>query len=429
MEVSFKFLQSSYYRAAIRHTYKIIPIFFFLFIAFIILLTCSIFLHLNNKTNLSFPSIWPDKEVTLSLLLVYLLGAFARSISTKGWRESYDPFVKTIKEPSFYIFFIFTFILLLFILNITSIPTDFPEKKISAKILYLVINEPGGLFTVFVGFATLLGLTLTIQGLWGIRRTINSFAELIDRICIIAKEATEKSPLHIVSYTPAIGYIAQPEYDWFKLSEIIRKRVNGKPIVKIVCLNDRDLKIWHNLFVDRDTLRGKIDLTITTQATNESEDHLADIEKASSGLVIRLPQNYMPGFYTFFTRNKAIIVTPLFFPFPKGAPKEKQQYLPTVQMIGMETSDKGIIKDLQQMYKYYSELPKSLLGEADCIIKKTEIESWCANINNAKDKIENLLGTLLTSYNMSKDLPPYKSMLDDGDVDIELELYANIKTW
>ncbi|NER23677.1 MAG: hypothetical protein F6J96_23835 [Symploca sp. SIO1C2] len=261
------------------------------------------------------------------------------------------------------------------------------ENEISfLNIMKPVYENPGGIFAVLTGLATLYGVGLTLQGLWELRRTISSFSELIDRVERMTQKATDKNPLHILAYTPAIGYLAQPESDWIRFSEALKKQPTGQPIAKITCLREQDLKIWHRLFVGRRTLKGEISKLSADEATNAGQGLIDNLTKDNSNREVRkgvrrLPSSFMPGYYLFFTRERAIIVAPLFLPFPKGVPSMPEQ-LPTVQMIGLETQDRAIIRDIEQMYYYYSNLPESLLGESTAQLQCEAIKQWLENNKN-----------------------------------------------
>ena len=83
----------------------------------------------------------------------------------------------------------------------------------------------------------------------------------------------------------------------------------------------QELEIWHRLFTGRTTLKGKVTLENSDKATRAGEGLINDLIRDASNqevpnMVHRLPANFMPGYYLFFTRERAIIVAPLFLPFP-----------------------------------------------------------------------------------------------------------------
>jgi|GEM_PF-3211669 len=339
------------------------------------------------------------------------------------------------------------------------------------NIIKPVYENPGGIFAVLTGLATLYGVGLTLQGLWELRRTISSFSELIDRVERMTQKATEKNPLHILAYTPAIGYLAQPESDWIKFSEALKKQPTGQPIVKITCLRDQDLKIWHRLFVGRRTIKSNkvVNQKLADKATKAGQGLIGHLTRDNSNEEVRkgvrrLPYSFMPGYYLFFTRERAIIVAPLFLPFPKGVSSMPEQ-LPTVQMIGLETQDRAIIRDIEQMYRYYSDLPESLLGESTIDVPCEGIQEWLKKnqngqdipdenkselteniktifseqqINQLREKfIESFAETIIQEHQdrnrkdtSQKSEYTYSNiLLEDENAVIELNLEANIKTW
>jgi len=92
-----------------------------------------------------------------------------------------------------------------------------------------------------------------------------------------------------------------------------------------------------------------------------------DNRKNPCSAVKRLPHDFMPGYYFFYNSQRAIVVAPLNLPSPKGSPPTKLQEGgssgPTVHMIGFETNDRGIIRQLAEVYKDYAKLPSDYLAE------------------------------------------------------------------
>lgn len=227
-----------------------------------------------------------------------------------------------------------------------------------------VAKEPGGFFIIFTGLPTLCFLALAVQQLREIRRTISSFSELIDRVCDLADKATNANPIRILAYTPAVGYLARPDAEWDQFQKAIARKDSKGPIAEIICLQETDLASWHDLFVGRQTSRD-IDLEMTREASTLAEGLLRDLQQdthyKACKSVHRLPFDFMPGYYFFFTKDRALIVVPLFLPLPGSAPEPRQQQLPTVQMIGFETAERALIQDVEQMYDYYKSLAKAKL--------------------------------------------------------------------
>jgi hypothetical protein len=239
------------------------------------------------------------------------------------------------------------------------------QPGIWPSLMVHIEENPGGLFVLLTGLPTLYGLALAMEQLWEMRRAIRSFSELIDRVSVMAKSATPENPLQIVAYTPAVGYLAQPTNDWNRFMKAVTRRVDtgtGKPVTRIVCLKGAELSTWHKLFEGRTTMRGMIDSTLSSAATTAGEQLVTELGNDQHGNscdnVCRLPSSCLPGFYLFFTKHSAIIVVPLFLPLLQ-LPANLQTAnatLPTVQMIGFETTDRAYIKDFELMYQRYFEL-------------------------------------------------------------------------
>jgi hypothetical protein len=290
-------------------------------------------------------------------------------------------------------------------------------------------HDPGGIFAAFTGVATIYGLAFTIQSLREIRRTISSFPELIDRVEEMAATATESQPLKILAYTPAVGKLALRDHDWTRFRKAItRDSAEGRPTTNIVCLERDDLGVWHRLFEGRRTLKKKLQLEDVDAATDAAESLLDRLQQKDSfgkmvaGTVHRLPWHLMPGFYVFFTRKRALIVTPLFLPFPRGAPKTLQEDLPSVQMIGLETGDRSVINDIEKFYDYYASLPGGGMPKGSQVVTNTDLEDWLKNPDNANGTMRQLRDDLLKSF--EKTDAEYKA-----GSQFELSLNAIMRTW
>lgn len=359
---------------------------------FLVILSTWIF---QDSQFIDLSNVVKDFNYFLTLIIGILVGVFFTIIiiklSSRGLSYWIKPLAEGISEWPFLLATLLSFLFLLVFIFVGYV-LAYQGKELHI-VIKDILKDSGGLFTILTGLATLYGLGLTLQGVWEIRRTISSFSDLIDRIETMAKTATDGNPIHILAYTPAIGYLAQPSSDWTRFSEALRRRPQGKPIVKCTCLRESDLKTWHRQFVGRRTLKGEIDQKLANQSTSAGEGLLNDFMCDSAGnkisdTVNRIPFSFMPGYYLFFTRERAIIVTPLFLPFPKGVPSMPEK-LPTVQMIGLETQDRAIIRDIELMYEYYARIPESLLGEFSKSINSESLKT-CINeyVNHIKDSPE-----------------------------------------
>jgi hypothetical protein len=365
--------------------------------------------------------------VVVGVMVALILIPFAAS----GPARYAIPFVHAARSWVFPLFLVFTLLFVPLFLLLAEKLEPVPGASSWLSFLKLANTNPGGWFIIITGMATLLGVWYTWRGLAEIKQTVTSFSDLIDRVCDMArKKASSENPVRILSYTPAVGYLAQPSRDWHLFCSALTQKPDGKPIVEIVCLRSEDLHVWHSLFVDRQTLQGKIKKTTTDEATTAAETFLQTISKDDTGKAVdpcpvwRLPWRFMPGFYLFFTRERAIIVTPLFLPFPKGAPKQQQEDLPSVQMIGLDTQDRAIIRDIEEVFFYYKNLPQRPIAEAGADISSADLVDCCAN----KEKLEGVMNQLRDRL--------IESLKDSGfsrdgneSAQINLVVDAYLKTW
>jgi hypothetical protein len=331
---------------------------------------------------------WRD---LLVLLVAFLLGGFAfAGLGHRGWREVINTLKISFADVGGYVVAFLLLAVALIFWVVSEGATHSGSAESSKGIGYFIQHDPGGIFAVFMGFLTVAGFAFTLHDLRQIRRTITSFPDLIDRLCNMLDKDSNNEPAQIVCYTPSLGFIALSESDFERFSQSIRTPKGRKPRAEMICLHEKDLEEWHQLFVDRETRRGKVSPELATGATDaakeiiealnisvkEREGQKQRIREKGKIAVKRLPFDFMPGYYVFISRTRAIVVAPLNLPFPKGAPKDKQQSLPTVHMIGFETNDRGIINDLQNLYHSYRTLPSGFIAEVSEKVHADKFKSW-----------------------------------------------------
>src|SRR5207253_40641 len=140
----------------------------------------------------------------------------------------------------------------------------------------------------------------------------------------------------------------------------------------------------------------------TEQATIAANDICQCLTIDSTSTVKELPFEFMPGYYFFVGRKRAIVVAPLNLPFPKGAPQVQQEGLPTVQMIGFETNDRGIIHDLQVLYRTYRRLPSAFIAKVTEVVKTSEVEASNGPSHQLQSTVELMLNKLIQEFKKSK---------------------------
>jgi hypothetical protein len=224
-----------------------------------------------------------------------------------------------------------------------------------------IVKETGWLFEVVFAVFTVVGLWLAYGAILEAKRIITTFDDLYDRVLHMAEETIankEYKNLRILAYTPAIGFLALPYDRWSKLRADLMQLSDA---LEVICLDDEDLQYWHNQYVGRQTKRkaieridGSLGIADTQDATGESERLMKypDVKENSARKCLEM----MPGFYLIFNKVKAIIVAPLFIPFPVGTlTSVQQQTQKRVQMLGFETSDKRIIEDVTEFFEHYKD--------------------------------------------------------------------------
>jgi hypothetical protein len=77
-----------------------------------------------------------------------------------------------------------------------------------------------------------------------------------------------------------------------------------------------------------------------------------------------------------------------------------QQSQGTVQMLGFETNDRSVIRDLSDLYDSYKKLPSSYIAEHSEELSADQFEAWCTN------SCESGIQSLLSQFNIAKGTAP-----------------------
>jgi hypothetical protein len=324
--------------------------------------------------------------IVILLLAGIFLGIAIDEVHHHGWREIWE-IVKPAFTWAFFIYFLLIIgAVVLALLGSAYLNSEMPQDTFFWKCINALTRAPGGFFALFTGVATLLALVLTTHSLMEFKRTITSFTELIYRLCDMLDNASSDDPFRMVCYTPALGCLALSD----KVYEMFRHRLckmedeGMEPRAEIICLGPEELEEWHSRFKGRWTLRklnGRVkghvvDDLLLDEAKKDSKRIVEELTPADvqEPHVKYLPHQFMPGFYFFFTNKRAIIVAPFFLQNPKGVPMWSGRNALSVEMIGFETTDMGIIGTLQKMYERYKSFPSKLVAETSELVLIQEIE-------------------------------------------------------
>lgn len=371
-------------------------------------------------------------------LILFFLGVIIGTLGCmvalqKGFRELTNHLWVPLKEPGFYILVVIALaVAVLFFVLSAELTT--PLHPDATGFLGVLQHDPGGLFAIFMGLLTVVGFALTLQSLAEIRRTITSFSDLIFRLNRMLSRAQEGEVVRMLCYTPSLGYIALDDREFSSFSAKLKEPLpNDRPRAEMICLNKQALEDWHRLFVGRRTRRknvdrvddhpvgssgiktlGQVSGAVAAAATDRGNGivkALRDRAEDPEGAVKRLPLEFMPGYYFFFSEDRAIVVAPLYLPFGKGAPKSIQKGLPPVaDMIGFETNDRGMIGDLRLLYDVYHHLPSTYVAEVREPVKGSDYEQWIRS-----DRIKEIMENLLVQFNVARGKTPIGQTTNDDD--------------
>jgi len=393
---------------------------------FIVALTVvSAILSMDPPSQILPATKWPHWESLIAGGLAFLLGGlsgvFLSGVGQVGWKESVSCFSGSILRTG-YLFVVLVVVFVSGMIWFFSAWVNTETKK-----YFLNFHDPGGVFAAWMGLITIVGFAFTLHDLREMRRRITTFPDLIDRLTAMLLRARRgKDSVHFLAYTPALGYIALEDEEFRSFDNALHDRGSGLlPPVDMVCLSKEGLEEWHNLFIGRRTRRknfggasggaaaptlkpakrGVVDPSLAQAATDEGEAIVRNLVNESRRAkeeprVKRLPFEFLPGYYFFVSSDRAIVVAPLQLPFPKGAPRKDDKERGEVQMLGFETNDRSIIRDLKRTYESYKDLPSSYIAEKSKSISPAEFEGWCNGTDS--DFCRGQIQELFEQYKVAK---------------------------
>ena len=229
--------------------------------------------------------------------------------------------------------------------------TSFIGEHAAWVVASYLAGHTGGAVGFIISIVTLVAFALTIQQLRDFQNRITSFKDLLKRVEYISGLSSADDKLHVIAYTPAVGFLAQPKRDWNRMrNSMLAVDEDEKHKTRVVVLNETLLKQWHDKFIGRRTLAG----TVSVADADGSQIEAMKIKSALGCDYIELDYESLPGYYCFFTSSRAIIATPMFLPI-YGQNADERTKLPSTHMLGYETSDRATIDDLFHQFSYLEE--------------------------------------------------------------------------
>lgn len=349
-------------------------------IAFIVVITLSVtssmgtLLIANNLFD--YPVMLPISGLpTYAVwLLSVAVGAFSTLLTLWMWRKSDDVFDvivfrrfakgRKIRD---------TITAISLILIIASIPIiawlvslgnyfglDVSRIEILLRSVFLYLDaHAGGTVSFTISVISVVAFFILIQQLRDIQGSVSSFSEMVERIQRLVRECSHDSPMHVISYTPALGFLALPRSYRDRLFGLMTKTdVDGQSEVRLIVLAEDQLRTWHDEFSGRSTRLGKI------SAADVAEVQTTSMEIRSRQRACKSEKSYgevdrdsLPGYYCFFNERRAIVVTPFFLPIAGQDPAQRET-LPAPNMVGYETSDRTTLDYLKQQFGYLEQFAR-----------------------------------------------------------------------
>ena len=232
----------------------------------------------------------------------------------------------------------------------------------------------GDVLLIFGFIISIGGLLITGSSIQQYRRQITTFSAFAKRLKHMIDETSGDSDgdyVRIMAYTPIPGSLALKDESYKKLKA---RMIKEDARLEIMCLNEDELSKWFNTFEKKRYQNGEITKEKIDSAQKDINELIENLDNphpedkkqfALKHQSKRLKANQLPGYYLFFSDNRAIVTTPLFLPEnPDNVARNSDINIKfenkSVEMIGFETTDSNII---EQIKSFYIVLRNSASGE------------------------------------------------------------------
>lgn len=244
-------------------------------------------------------------------------------------------------------------------ISICIVSTLFITKDSPIK---AALENPGGLFALLTGVATLVGTYFAVHSILEMKHSISSFPQLVDRVTNLINCA-EKSPHGVLFFS----YSIQPgawNVDPDTKKDLYDAITNQKVKIEAIVLDEDSHNELLSKFVDKTSIAiGPITNPIKSKFADECEDLICCIEGAAckcdskkpefTGKVHRKKYHQMPGFYFFVSSDRAIFAITVEMPRIDNPDPEIAEIV-NVEALGFETSDRRIIQILRREFLRYA---------------------------------------------------------------------------
>jgi len=226
------------------------------------------------------------------------------------------------------------------------------------------LATPGVVFVICLALVTVVGFVLTVSKLEEIHGRILDYPYLIERcehVVRLEKERinSKNGRLYVLANTPGFGNVSAPR-EFFSYKKVLNDLL-AHPEVEVVlaCLSwvpDEDGNCAHDQFY-AEHFRSYPDLV---EKIKESSEMLNQVGGSISGgsekkflYALKSEVEEVP-FHLILTSERAILFTALSYPRRNGGTESEAQLadskIERVQVIGMETGDKAIIRALEAAF-------------------------------------------------------------------------------
>jgi hypothetical protein len=323
-----------------------------------------ILLHRNPASELTVTQYFIDLrhrwcEVTAILLFSISIAYLALRITNRKAEQYIKTHLGHIKT--------FPWISGLLALVLMTLLTLFLGMAVRDSSLIDMFDNPGGIFALFTGFVTCIGVFLTFLQVAEYRSTIHTFKDYLLRVMALLDEAEgeegEDDDVKMCVLTPASGCLVERDKLWMKVAT----KVENAKLLSLTCLNEGPMNDWFHAYANRENELKKKDhmLKLITDGLDKAEQvvkvrttkargihsQLADKDGKEGSYdsfdVVRGEWEDLPPVYLIASNKRAIVSCNFFLPYPADTKWYGLEH-ERVKMIGFDTRDPNIIDSVRK---------------------------------------------------------------------------------
>lgn len=241
------------------------------------------------------------------------------------------------------------------------------------EVISNAVSEHSTIITLIALGLSLIALYVTALTLRDFRHVINTFDYFAVRFSVMLEEIKSDRDasnfIRIMAYTPLpgnLGLSETPRSGGDIYSRLFSLLCDPDVRVEVICLDESALSEWMKSFEGKALAFGELTIAQIKKANCDVTNFINILENPDSHYIgnpprIEFARNHrplrgtveeLPHFFAYFTRERAIVINPLFNPLPNLPAQQQPGDLRkrVVEFVGFETTDTHTIKNLETTY-------------------------------------------------------------------------------